>query len=63
MAWIDYKKAYEMVSHGWISECLEMFGIGLGLAGQAAYEWGNKGFKLNKLYLDDLNCLPKGRTN
>ena len=27
MAWIDYKKAYDMVTHGWISECLEMFGI------------------------------------
>ena len=27
MAWIDYKKVYDMVSHSWISECLEMFGI------------------------------------
>ena len=27
MAWIDYKKAYEMVPHSWISECLEMSGI------------------------------------
>ena len=27
MAWIDYKKAYDMVPHSWISECLEMFGI------------------------------------
>ena len=27
MAWIDYKKAYDMVSHSWISECLEMSGI------------------------------------
>ena len=27
MAWIGYKKAYEMVPHRWISEWLEMFGI------------------------------------
>ena len=27
MAWIDYKKAYEMVPYRWISEWLEMFGI------------------------------------
>ena len=27
MTWIDYKKAYGMVPHSWISECLEIFGI------------------------------------
>ena len=28
MTWIDYKKAYGMVLHSWISdECSEMFGI------------------------------------
>ena len=27
MAWIDYWKAYDMVPHSWIIECLEMFGI------------------------------------
>ncbi len=27
MAWIDYKKAYDMVPHSWIIECLETFGI------------------------------------
>ena len=27
MAWINYKKAYDMVPPSWISECLEMFGI------------------------------------
>ena len=27
MAWIDYKKAYDMVPHSWIIECLELFGI------------------------------------
>ena len=27
MSWIDYKKAYDMVPHRWISECLEMFDI------------------------------------
>ena len=27
MAWIDYLKAYDMVPHSWIVECLEMFGI------------------------------------
>ena len=27
MARLDYKKAYDMVPHNWINECLEMFGI------------------------------------
>ena len=27
MAWIDYKKYYDIVPHSWICECLEMFGI------------------------------------
>ena len=27
MAWIDYKKAYDLVPHIWINECMEMFGI------------------------------------
>ena len=27
MAWIDYRKAYDMVPHSWIIECLEIFGI------------------------------------
>ena len=26
MAWIDYKKAYDMVPHSWILKCLEMAG-------------------------------------
>ena len=27
MAWIDYKKAYDMVPHLWIKECLDLFGV------------------------------------
>ena len=27
MAWIDYKKAYYMVTHSWIIECLDLFGV------------------------------------
>ena len=27
LAWIDNTKAYYMVPHSWIIECLEMFGI------------------------------------
>ena len=27
MAWIDYKKAYDMVRHSWITECLDLFGV------------------------------------
>ena len=26
MGWIDYKKAYDMVPHSWIIECLDLFG-------------------------------------
>ena len=27
MAWVDYKKAYDLVPHSWIIECMKMFGI------------------------------------
>ena len=27
MAWIDYKKAYDMLLHSWIIECLDLFGV------------------------------------
>ena len=27
MLWIDYKKAYDMVPHSWIIECLYLFGV------------------------------------
>ena len=26
MAWIDYKKAYDIVQHLWLKECLDLFG-------------------------------------
>ena len=31
MAWIDYKKAYDMVPHSWILEFLEALGIDEGI--------------------------------
>ena len=27
MTWLDYKKAYDMVPHSWIIECLDLFGV------------------------------------
>ena len=27
MAWIDSKKAYDMVPHSWIIKCLDLFGV------------------------------------
>ena len=27
MVWIDYRKAYDLVSHSWVNEYMEMFGI------------------------------------
>ena len=27
VAWIDYKKAYDMVPHSWIVECFDMIGV------------------------------------
>ena len=27
MAWIDYKKVYDMVPHSWIIECLDFFRV------------------------------------
>ena len=27
MASIDYKKAYDIVPHSWIIECLDLFGV------------------------------------
>ena len=28
IAWIDYRKAYDLVLHSWVNECMEIFGIG-----------------------------------
>ena len=27
ISWIDYKKAYDMVTQSWIIECLDLFGV------------------------------------
>ena len=27
MVWSDYRKAYDLVPHSWVNECMEMFGI------------------------------------
>ena len=27
MAWIDYKKAYDMIPRSWIIECFDLFGV------------------------------------
>ena len=27
MSWIDYKKAYDMMPHSWLIECLEIYGV------------------------------------
>ena len=27
IAWIDYRKAYDLVPHSWVYECMEIFGI------------------------------------
>ena len=27
MTWIDYKKAYDMVPHSWIIECVDLLGV------------------------------------
>ena len=27
MAWIDYRKTYNMIPQNWISKCLEVFGV------------------------------------
>ena len=29
MAWIDYRKAYDLVPHSWVNECMKMFGIAI----------------------------------
>ena len=27
MAWINYNKSYDIVTHSWIIECLDLFGV------------------------------------
>ena len=31
MVWIHYKKAYDMVPHLWIIECLDLFGVAVNI--------------------------------
>ena len=33
MAWIDYKKAYDMVPHSWIKEVVDMLGVAGNIGG------------------------------
>lgn len=33
IVWVHYKKAYDMVPHSWIIECMNMFGIAENLSG------------------------------
>ena len=33
MAWIDYKKAYDMVPHSWLIEVMDIFGVAGNIAG------------------------------
>ena len=58
MAWIFYRKAYDMVPHSGIGECLEMFGIAVNV--RAGYEWRGREFKINNLlFMDDLKRFGK----
>ena len=27
MCWLDYRKAYDLVPHSWLKECVSMFGV------------------------------------
>ena len=29
VAWIDYRKTYNMVPHSWIKKCMEVFGVAI----------------------------------
>ena len=31
MAWIDYKKIFDMVPHSWVLKCLEMVGAAINM--------------------------------
>ena len=39
MAWIDYKKAYDMVPHSWIIECLDLFGVAEKIKRNSMEKW------------------------
>ena len=45
MAWIDYKKAYDMVPHSWNIECLDLFGVAEFISEQYGKVEGNAMFK------------------
>ena len=50
MAWIDYGKAYDMIPHSWISECLEVFGVAE----------NTKNFLINSINKWKLELTPNG---
>ena len=41
IAWIDYKKAYDMVPHSWIQKCLEMVGAAKNMISIISYSMVN----------------------
>ena len=57
MAWIDYKKAYDMVSHSWIMECLDMIRAGAADAVKCPLGESMKTWRTNLTANDE--CLGK----
>jgi len=47
MAWIDYKKAYDMVPHSWILESVTLVGIGENIKRLLKNSMGNWKTQLN----------------
>ena len=50
MAWIDYKKAYDMVPHSWIVECLKLFGIAQNVTNSVSRQYEEVEDRVNILW-------------
>ena len=47
VAWIDYRKAYDMVPHSWIEKCMDMFGVAVNIKSFISESMKNWNTELN----------------
>ena len=62
MAWIDYKKAYDMVPHSWIKKYIEFFGVAENIAGLPQKNLTENPGLSRTLFLIFQTCFINSRT-
>ena len=62
MVWLDYKKAYDLIPHSWIIECMNMFGVAENVAGviQTSMKQWNTELTAGNQFIGPEVCIKRG---